>query len=158
MGVCCIERKRYQIIIKSMKRENFLSFNKGEKAAASFDKRATETIHKLSGALYRLTESKEHKQLREATGIINHYVSWYLKQEYDSMEPINPVCDLLNDNNLRKALSVKGISEKEWIEDSEALLNIAPILALKRMVFIRIRQRRMRDTMTGVFRNGFEMH
>ena len=132
MGVCCIERKRYQIIIKSMKRENFLSFNKGEKAAASFDKRATETIHKLSGALYRLTESKEHKQLREATGIINHYVSWYLKQEYDSMEPINPVCDLQNDNNLRKALSVKGISEKEWIEDSEALLNIAPILALKK--------------------------
>ena len=120
-----------------MKRENFLSLNKGEKAAASFDKRATETIHKLSGALYRLTESKEHKQLREATDIINHYVSWYLKQEYDSMEPINPVCDLQNDNNLRKALSVKGISEKEWIEDSEALLNIAPILALKKDGFYR---------------------
>ena len=115
-----------------MKRDSFHHLNKGEKVAASFDIRATETIHKLSNALDRLTESKEHKQIREATEIINHYVSWYLKQEYDSMNPINPMDDLQRDSNLRNALSVKRISENKWIEDSEALLNIAPILALKK--------------------------
>lgn len=115
-----------------MKRKYGLdTLTKGEKFATGFEKSATNAIHTLSAALYKLGESKEHKQLRIATSTINHYVSWYLNQKYDCMEPIDPMIDLAKDVQLQEALSIKGISKEEWIQDSLSLLNIAPILALK---------------------------
>ena len=105
---------------------------KKEKAAITIGNIARSTADTIAGGLYRLMETKEHRQLREATETISHYVSWYLMQDNDFMDQIVPKKDFDKDVRLQKALEVKGISEEKWLQDSEALLHVAPILGLKK--------------------------
>ena len=104
---------------------------KREKTAISIGNIARNTANSFAGGLYRLMETKEHRLLREATETISHYVSWYLKQSYDCMEPIDPQKELEKDVKLQKALVVKGISEEDWLSSSNVFLKVAPILNLK---------------------------
>ena len=105
--------------------------NKAEKYGKAAGDYAHSLADGIAGMAFSLTESKEHKNKRRAEETIAHYNSRYLRKQYKSEEPNDPIKDYNESEALRSSLLEVGMSKEEWVEQSNTLIKLSNILYYK---------------------------